>query len=329
MLPASFGALSLDAPPPFLDVLALPRPLAVAIFALLPLDTRLFCSEVNRAWRALLADKSFWECLELSTSSGLKFFSWPLLRAAVAKADGQLRTLDLTGQLIVGDTGLPRLHEILAANAATLTKLLLDKSQGEFAVEQVLTLLDVAPALSLLAIESVDVRENHQAARAMLRNEAPFQALRLRRLRIYGLTSENVVAVCSDLRCHASIEHLGLTGAALYTAAAMGAVVDACIALRLRSLVLYISHIGPTLVPELTRLIAAGALRELVVDHRGGVELFDEADESTLHFVATVRGSAMTRLDLRQIVYGQRRLLPATVASSVTFINARSRVALR
>ena len=58
MLGVRLGALSLEATPLFLDLLALPRPLAAAIFALVPVDTRLRCSEVSRAWRALLADKS-------------------------------------------------------------------------------------------------------------------------------------------------------------------------------------------------------------------------------------------------------------------------------
>ena len=102
MLPASLAALSLDAPPPFLDLLALPRPLVLAIFALLPVDTRLRCSEVKRSWRALLADTTLFAFLDLSSSSGLKYCSWPLLRAAAAKAGGQLRALDITGQKFVG-----------------------------------------------------------------------------------------------------------------------------------------------------------------------------------------------------------------------------------
>ena len=97
--PASLSTLSLDAAPLFLDLLALPRPLALAIFALLPVDTRLRCIEVSRAWRALLADTSFWASVNLSSvDSGVARFSLPLFRAAVAKAGGQLRALDLTGR---------------------------------------------------------------------------------------------------------------------------------------------------------------------------------------------------------------------------------------
>ena len=104
MLPVSlstlnWSALFLDpAPPVFLDLLALPRLLAFAIFALLLVDTRLRCCEVSRAWRALLADTSLWARVDLSEVQ-YQYFSMPLFRAAVAKAGGQLRALDITGQI--------------------------------------------------------------------------------------------------------------------------------------------------------------------------------------------------------------------------------------
>ena len=91
-------APSLGAPHRLLDLLLLPRPLALAIFALLPVDTRLRCCEVSRAWRALLADTTFFERSDLHASSDLARFSLPLLRAAVAKAGGQLRVLDISVQ---------------------------------------------------------------------------------------------------------------------------------------------------------------------------------------------------------------------------------------
>ena len=98
MLPASLRTLSLDVPP---HVLALPRPLTLAVFALLPVDARLRCCAVNRAWRALLASPTFWACVDLSISSGCVRFSVPLLRAAVAKAGGQLRALIITGRRLL------------------------------------------------------------------------------------------------------------------------------------------------------------------------------------------------------------------------------------
>ena len=111
-------------------------------------------------------------------------------------------------------------------------------------------------------------------------------------------------------------------GITLTIAAAMVAVVDACVALRLRCVELDSCDVAPAVVPELTRLIAAGALRELVVDHWGGVELFDETDESTRLFVAAVRASAMTKLRFDRTVR-----VPEPVASSVALVNARSQSA--
>ena len=97
----------------------------------------------------------------------------------------------------------------------------------------------------------------------------------------------------------------------------MGAVVDACIALRLRTMTLQVCCIVPAALPELTRLIVAGALRELqVVNNR--VEMFGEAHDSTRLFVAAVRASAMTRLCLNNV-----GVLQVDVVEAAAFINAR------
>ena len=81
----------------------LPRCFVRAVLLLLPVDTRLRCSEVSRASRALLADSTFWKRIDLRSTSVARF-SEALLRAALAKASGQLRALDITG--LGGDPGL-------------------------------------------------------------------------------------------------------------------------------------------------------------------------------------------------------------------------------
>ena len=326
MLPAGFRR-SLEAPLLFMDLLALPRPLTFAIFALVPVDTRLRCSEVNRAWRAVLADTTLWACLSLSVSSGLARFSLPLLRAAVSKAGGQLRAPDVTGQRAGGTYHLHRilldqyhrlLPEVVAANTVTLTKLCLD-TDFFWPANVVRGLIEAAPALQLLET-SAEVTRDSQVARAMLRNEPPFQALRLRSLCVIRDldTVADVVAFCLDVRCHASLERLVLDFAVLDTVAAMGAVVDACIALRLHTLLLWECRVAPTTLPELTRLVAAGVVRDFGV-HSDHIEImFDEAHESTRLFVAAVRASALTRLRLEGL-----EDLPASVEEASTFINAR------
>ena len=294
----------------------LPRCFVRAVFLLLPVDARLRCSEVSRAWRALLADTSFYERLDLSVSSGCTRFSLPLLRAAVAKAGGQLRAVDVTGQpYMVGVVDI--LREIIAANAATLTELRVVDAGVYWSVEgvQALLLQCSSPAFEVLEA-AVSVHQDPQVARSMLRNEPPFQALRLRRLLMDVPT--DVASFCSDLRVHASLEQLYLHGVALDTAVAMGAVVDACIAINLRRLDLRRCRVVPAALPELTRLVAAGALRALMVaNHNNNVEVFDEAHESTRLFVAAVRASAMSVLRLVNV-----GVVPENVAEAAAFINA-------
>ena len=286
----------------------LPRFFVRAVLLLLPVDTRLRCSEVSRAWRALLANTTFWECLDVS-SRGVARFSEALLRVAVAK--------DLTGHN-PQEFEIPNrlLLEVVAANAATLTELRLDT--GRFwPSDNIRPLLEAAPALQIL--ETSVVTTDRNIAHATLRNEPPFQALRLRRLwMLFGSDAiADVVGFSSDLRCHASLEKLILYDAALDSAAAMGAVVDACIAMGLRALSLIGCRIIPAILPELTRLIAAGMLREVSM-HSEGIPTFDEGHESTRLFVAAVRASAMTKLELTPVAD-----LPKDVLEAAAFINAR------
>ena len=78
----------------------LPRWFVHDVLLLLPTDTRLRCAELNRAWRALLADTRFWTRLDLTASGGVTRFRVALLSAAVAKARGQLQALDVSGRTL-------------------------------------------------------------------------------------------------------------------------------------------------------------------------------------------------------------------------------------
>ena len=177
-------------------------------------------------------------------------------------------------------------------------------------------LLEAAPALQFVEASVSIHRHNHHLARAVLRNEPPFQALRLRQVRLDDSIAD-FIALRSCAR-HAPLEELYIGFAELNTAAAMGAVVDACIALRLRSLEIAWCRIVPAVVPELTRLIAAGSLRSLTVQccHGG---MFGEAHEFTRLFVAAVRASAMTKLRLEALGHA----IPESVVRAATLIKAR------
>ena len=206
------------------DTVLSPLPLwfAHAALLLLSVDTRLRCSEVSRAWRALLVDRSLWLCISLGASSGVARFSEALLRAAVAKAGGQLRSLDITGQpvgdirrfMLVQDPLARLVREVVAANKGALMELRVDMAHT-WTADDVRALLransmpslretksrdytclsyETAPTLQLLEA-SVETRYRHDA-RDMLRNEPPFQALRLRKLYMIGRlhTTADVVA---------------------------------------------------------------------------------------------------------------------------------------
>ena len=318
MLSASFSTLSLDAPPLFLDLLKLPRPLALAIFARLPVDTRLRCSEVKRAWRVLLTDMSLWGRLDLSFV--VARLSLPLLRAAVAKAGGRLRALDISGHQVSEEDFLLLsrvLLEVVAANAATLTELRLNTEQP-WRAPAVQALLQGAPALQVLTASVALSVDEHQLARPMLRHEPPFQALQMRQLCMArGLdTTADIIAFGLDLCCHTSLESIILFREPMEKAAAMGAVVNACIAIGVAKLELAWCCGAPEVLPELTRLVAAGALRQL--DVVGVANMFDDAHESTRLFVAAVRASALTRLRLVGAA------LPGNVVEAAAFIHARS-----
>jgi hypothetical protein len=71
---------------------ALPDALALRILSLLPVDTRLRCSEVRRHWRRLLAAGSAaWARLDLSATAGIAgVVTAALVKAAVARAGGRL-----------------------------------------------------------------------------------------------------------------------------------------------------------------------------------------------------------------------------------------------
>ena len=197
----------------------LPRCFVRAVFLLLPADQRLRCAEVSRACRALLADTSLWIFLDLSTTSGLTRFSCALFRAAVAKAGGQLSTLDVSGRFqekngrrLEQTIRLDVLRAAVSSNAASLTELRVNSpNTGNLDTTELQCLLKAAPQLQYfeLGVLCYNVLE----AIAMLRNEAPFGALRMRFIHIYDKTGvghaswnrgyaggHHYVRMCSDMR---------------------------------------------------------------------------------------------------------------------------------
>lgn len=314
---ASQSALSLDNAPSFIDLLALPRSLTQDVFARVPVDTRLRCTEVNKAWRALLADTRFWTSLDVSLSSGCVRFSEALFRVAVAKAGGQLLRLDVTGLQSYGRSHLSHVALLAAINANTS---LIELRVGGRRLLDTHVKSTIALLPCLTSFEASVSVSSIGEARAMLRNVFPFGALRLSGLGVLREGEDapvnSVADFAADVAAHATLERLVLRRVPLGSARALQSVVDAA-AVRVTSLWLSACGCNPASVPLLTKLIAVGRIRRLRIDDSEH-SLFPAADDDdTRLFCATVRKSAMTRLELTGLVRN------AAVADAAHFINTQ------
>ena len=118
--------------------------------------------------------RALWASLDLLISSGCARYSLPLVRAAAAKAGGQLRSLDITGQQLLDlNSDFLLLLDVVKANPATLTVLRVD-TESNWIINYVRQLLQAAHAMQLFEA-SLSVLGDHQVARAMLRNGHPFR----------------------------------------------------------------------------------------------------------------------------------------------------------
>jgi hypothetical protein len=257
----------------------LPHALVVALFALLPVDTRLRCAEVCRAWRATLTDTSLWLRLNLSAQSGVARITGALLHAAAARAAGQLATLDVTGSDAVT---FGTVRAIAAANAGTLRELLLlgpgegsNRYFGHLSCQQAEQLLLAAPLLRVLETR---VHGPAHEVRRMLRCEAPFAPLRITALYVYdGLEDADTVRdFAADLAADACVTAVHLSNAALHVPAALDAVVGAAVARRMRTVELYSCGLSPASMPALARLLGGNAVAELCIHSRLNGPLLDE-----------------------------------------------------
>jgi hypothetical protein len=251
--------------------------LLLLILALLPVDTRLRCAEVCRGWRAALVERRLWLRLDLSPESGVtRAVTNALLRAAAARAGGGLLSLAaMDCPAITRDA----LLAVATENAATLreARLCIGAHDRELSWEHLEALLRAAPLLRTL---HADVECGAAEARRLLRNEPPFQVLRVRRLRVLRIFGDEAatLALAADVTAHAtahaSLEQLYLLGALLHAPAALDAIVEAALACRLRRLELGACRLSPASAPALARLIVGGALTTLHI--HAHAQLLDE-----------------------------------------------------
>ena len=294
-----------DAPPSFHS---LPRPLKAIIFLLLPMDTRLRCTEVCHAWRALLADTYFWERLNFCDVDPLlrqTLLNEALFVAAVAKANGQLRELDVSKYItsIYDEPCLSHAASMraVAANSKTLLRLRLCSGYCGAVPNTVAELCALAPGLQKLEASVLCLSTE---ARALLRREPPFGVLHLSALNLNFTDGdeENALLSClADIQLHgACLDELDLYRAPMPGHAAWNALADTAICVGLAQVAVTNSLLGPWCVPGLARLLRESSISsiQLYGDSGIGGPILDAETEPVLS-AALRANSTLTHIVLR------------------------------
>lgn len=168
----------------------------------------------------------------MAPESGVSRVSDSLLRALAAKARGALVLLDVSAQVHDEDGPLTTgcVLEAVAANGRTLRRLVvLDKSSVVTSIPTVEALLRAAPHLTSA---DADVYCPSAQALLLLRGEAPFGALRVRKLEAKPpwAGAGAVAALARAVAAHPSLAWLSLDGAPLQPGTdALAAVVDVAV----------------------------------------------------------------------------------------------------
>jgi hypothetical protein len=282
------GAAAAAAAPQPSALSPLPLPLVLHVFGLLPVDARARAACVSRGWCATLLDLSLWTRLNLSPSSGVRVrVTDAVLAGAARKARGQLAALDVRHcDAVTFDA----LLAVVRANGGALRELRVvvlrvpgmpQHTTGAVLLER---LVQAAPQLTACHADVYAVN-CFADARRMLRNEPPFQPLRLHALSVnfeYDADGASTLAFAADVAAHASLQRLSLRNIPLATHGALDVVVDAALARRLESLNVNSVQVSPASALALARLLASTALTALSISGVAGVQLLDGAAAALL-----------------------------------------------
>jgi hypothetical protein len=241
-----------------------------------------------------------------------------LLHAAAARAGGGLLSLAVVDCPAVTPEAL---LAVATANAATLCEARLCLgAYHELRCAQLEALLRRAPLLRTLHAD-VWCPTAAEAAR-LLRNEPPFEALRVRRLRVSALRfapggEAATLALAADVTAHAtahaSLQELRLDHAPFDAPAVLDAFVATALTCRLRRLELFGGRLSPASAPVLARLLGGGALTNLQIYN--DQQMLDEPAAVLLG--AALRASTM----LTSLVLNYARLWEVP-AAGVALLNA-------
>jgi hypothetical protein len=318
---------------------ALPEALLLAIFALLPLDGRAaacaaLCG-VPRVARAgargappvdarapgavlVRGGRAAAAAVRRSLPRVARAHHARVLRAGCVRARYRLHALDVSG--CAG--AVAALPAVLAANARTLRQLRLwsydseplfedddtaawRSETGFVTPEKVRALLRAAPRLRVL--EADLAIKGFDRARELLRNTAPFEPLRVRRLRVgadydspaFGHHDDSdddaggermrnaALPLAAALAAHSSLQQLAVFGSR--GSAALRAFVDASLARRLTSVSFTRCGIDACATPALARLLGSAALRTLATRGDGNEPLLTKHAAALLSVRRTAR----------------------------------------
>ena len=303
--------------------LALPQLLALRFWGSLPCDVRLRCREVCRAWCDALADARAWTTLDVSRTSGVVARVTPaLLLAVAARARGQLERLYLN-PLFEVETRDKELHTacltLLAQNSDTLKVLRLERPLRDSSDYNMFQALCRAAPRRCMLDADLTMRANllvrgHKACTPLLRNEPPFQAVRVRHLTLHatGMLAADVPALASDLAAHTLLNELVIYGGPLNDFASLDAVVDAALALRLSMLQIHSGRIGPETAVALARLLRSDTLLTLHLSNCQ-VPLLDE------HVAGMLADALRSNRTLKTLALMQVNMWHDTDAAAVLF----------
>lgn len=286
----------------------------------LPGVDKLGLALASRPLQAALMTPTLWLAADVSCASGVRRASDSLLVALSRRARGALRSVAVSGRVWAGGEHEPpvsadALLAVAVANAGSLLTvhaLCPDDAADDcllpfsFVAELLLSL----PALTTL---DADMRCAGAAAVAaaprLVQGEAPFGALRLRRLAVaFAHPSDAslpaLLAALADPAAQPALASLSLQGADLHGGTRLDGVVDAAVARRLRALALLGCRLGAAaLAPALTRLLGEGraSLGSLTVAHpaTGGGAAAPRRPSPA--FCGALRASRLTRLALRGV----------------------------
>lgn len=187
-------------------------------------------------------------------------------------------------------------QEVAAANRLWRLRMLCKDEL--FTAKFVADTVQLAPSLARF---DTDVRCASNEAGSMLQNEPPYAPLHLRTLVVEApwAGTASVLALARDAAAHQSLRVLVIINAPLETAAALAAVVDAAIGLRLVGLDLLGCGLNPGSVLPLARLLRCGHLRVLVVHNTSQPLLGGDGD--TAAFCAALRSCPLTAICLEGV----------------------------